>query len=439
MRLAWLTPMSAGSGVSRFSVSVVRALSELRDVEVEVWHPGADAEMACPWAPVRPLADAGATGLDGYDAVIYNLGNHPGSHAEIYEQYLRRRGVVILHDKVMQDFFFSYLVDGLQSPERYVHLMRYVYGDEAERLALDILTRGQADPVWLEASARYPLFEPCLFNATGVVTHSREAHALVGTRYPGLLPTIELELPYFCYDFTHTDPPPLSRADLSIPEDRVLLVAVGRFGPQKRLDAVMRGLASDPDVKARAMLVVAGGGDDGYLTYLRELAGELGIEDSVRFTIDPDDETMQSLVALSDIAVNLRHPSTESASGSLIEQLYFRKPVIVSKVGVYDEMPDRVVVKIGIDDEQAELTAALRRLVLDADERARVVSAVMGYAATHFSARTYAEKLVAFAGDPSVADGLLARVDQRAGGLRGAPVAEMRVQAAAIASELASE
>ena len=72
----------------------------------------------------------------------------------------------------------------------------------------------------------------------------------------------------------------------------------------------------------------------------------------MRFFLDPDDETMQSLVALSDVAVNLRHPSTESASGSLIEQLYFRKPVIVSKVGVYDELPDDVVVKIGIDDEQ---------------------------------------------------------------------------------------
>jgi len=436
VRIAWLTPLTFGSGVSRFSLSVVRALNSLEGIDVDVWHSPSENDVDCPWAPTFSLADLGAKGLDGYDTVIFNLGNHPGNHAAIYECYRRTRGIVVLHDRVMQDFFFSYASESRKNPMLYACLMGYVYGAEAAQLAIDIVLQGQTAALWEEASARFPLFEPCLFNASGVVTHSYEAYAKVNSRYPGLLPSVQLEHPYYLYALASDSKPPLSRVDLAIPDDKVLVVASGRISPQKRIDVVMSALATDPELKARALLVIAGGGDADCIEHLRSLSRELGLEDTTRFVVDPDDRTMQSLVSLADVAVNLRHPSTESASGSLIEQIYFRKPVIVSKIGVYDELPDDVVVKVSLEDEKAELGKALRRLVLDTTFRENTVVSVRTYAESHFSSKTYAERLVAFAADPRICTDILSRADARAAQLRGGRLESMRSAVAEAAAEL---
>jgi glycosyltransferase involved in cell wall biosynthesis len=437
MRLAWLTPLTFGSGVSRFSLSVVNALSSI-GVDVDVWHPPSENDLACPWAPTFSLEGVDAAVFDGYDNVIYNLGNHPGSHAAIYDLSRRRRGIVVLHDRVMQDFFFHYATQIRNDPAFYVCLMGHVYGPEAATLAADIVQQGQTVELWEAASTRYPLFEPCLFNAAGVVAHSRETRTLVDRRYPGLLPSVELEHPYYLYNVASEGEPPFSRADLDLPADRVLVVSSGRFGPQKRLDVVMKAISGDPELRTSALFVIAGGGNEDYLAYLRGLARELGAEGVVRFVVEPDDVTMQSLISLADVAVNLRHPSTESASGSLIEQLYFRKPVIVSKVGVYDELPDDVVVKVSLDDEEAQLGSALRSMVLDAASRARVTATATTYAASHFNGSEYARRIAAFAADPRTTGGLLGRVDAAAARLAGVPASDLRTRAADSAGALAA-
>ena len=437
MRLAWVTPLGFDSGVSRFSLSAVRALASLDGVEVEVWHDPTVHDLACPFAPTHALPGAPPDALDAYDAVVYNLGNHPGGHGAIYERYRRTRGIVVLHDKVMHDFFFSYACEMRKDPRIYVGLMGYVYGGDAAALAADIVLNGQIPELWSQA-ARYPLFEPCLFNALGVVTHSAETRALVDSRYHGLLPSLELQLPHFIYDLAYSGQGLLSREKLGLPADKVVLAAAGRLGAQKRVDVTMRVIAADPALRDGTLLVVGGGGDEDYPAYMRQLANELGVEDGVRFVIEPDDRTMHSILSAADIAINLRYPSTESGSASLVEQLYFHNPVVVTRIGVYDELPDDVVIKIDPENEFEELTGALSRLVLDPGFRARTVSAVEGYSASHFSADTYARRLLAFVGEPRVTHGLLGRVDAASANLAGTDVSSLSAAASASAEAILS-
>ena len=440
MKIAWLTPLTRGSGISRYSLSVVRALSALHDVEVDVWYQASEAagdDFECRWARARALGRDGQPDLASYGAVFYNLGNHIYNHAQIYECYLRQPGFVVLHDKVMQGFFFGYANELRGDPLLYVRLMRYVYGPEAQRFAVDGLLRGQSAAFWEEAGARYPLFEPCLFNALGVVTHSAETRALVDRRYPGLLPSLQLALPHFIYDMAYAGRPLLSRDELDLPADKVVLVAAGRLGTQKRLDVTMRVIAADPDLRAGTLLVIAGGGDEEYLAYLRGLARDLGLGESVRFVAEPDDRTMHSLISAADVAINLRYPSTESGSASLVEQLYFGCPTIVTRVGVYDEFPDELLVKVDMADEPASLRAGLRRFVLDPSERARLAAAAATYAAENFSPARYAEALVAFVEETAAARATLARVDAAAAHLCAEPGVEWEKHAGDVAAGLA--
>lgn len=439
MKIAWLTPLSRTSGISRYSLAVARSLGALNDVEVDIWYPDTGDDFACPWARARALGRDGQPSLAAYDAVFYNLGNYYLNHAEIYECYLQQPGFVVLHDKVMQGFFFGYANEVLNDPLVYVRLMRYVYGAEAQRFAVDGLLQGQSTAFWEKAGAEYPLFEPCLFNATGVVTHSAETVALVDGRYPGLLPILELPLPHFIYDMDYSGKPLLTRAELELPADKVVLVAAGRFGAQKRLDITMRAIAGDPELRAKTVLIIAGGGQEEYLAYLRALAKELGIGEGVRFVVEPDDRTMHSLVKAADVAINLRYPSTESGSASLVEQLNFGSPTIVTRVGAYDEFPDELLVKIEMADEAESLRAALHRLVHDPDERARLSKAASTYAADNFSPDRYAESIVGFVESTEAQRATLAGVDAAAAEMCASEEGDWEARAERIAECMAAD
>ncbi len=396
MKIAWLTPLCRTSGISRYSLAVVRSLSALHDVEVDVWYPDTGDDFDCPWARARAFDRDGHPDLASYDAVFYNLGNYVFNHAEIYEHYLRVPGFVVLHDKVMQGFFFGFANEMRHDPLYYVRLMRYVYGPEAQRFAVDGLLKGQSSAFWEKAGENYPLFEPCLFNATGVVSHSAETIALVDGRYPGLLPSLELALPHFIYDMAYAGKPLLTREELGLPADKTVLVAPGRFGSQKRLHVTLTVIAADPELRENTLLVIAGGGQEDYVAHLRGLAKDLGIEQGVRFVVEPDDRKMHSLISAADIAINLRYPSIESGSASLVEQLYFGRPTVVTRVGVYDEFPDDLLVKVDMADEAGSLRAALLSLMNDPEERARLSAAATAYAAANFSPDRYAEAIVEF-------------------------------------------
>ena len=68
-------------------------------------------------------------------------------------------------------------------------------------------------------------------------------------------------------------------------------------------------------------------------------------------------------MAGSDVLVNLRHPTMGETSGSVIRGLSLGKPLVVSDVGWFSELPSDVALAIPPDDDEvATLTAALELL-----------------------------------------------------------------------------
>jgi glycosyltransferase involved in cell wall biosynthesis len=230
----------------------------------------------------------------------------------------------------------------------------------------------------------------------------------------------------------------MGREELALPQDKVLLLVAGRLGPTKRVEVVLRALASEPALRREAFLVIAGGGDADHLAYLRALAGELGIGKAVRFVPDPDDATMHSLIVNADVCVTLRNPSTESASAALTEQLHLGKAVVVTRTGLYDRLPDDVVLKTDPDDEVASVSAALLALVHDPGLREAYGLAASRWAGEHVSPHAYAADLVAFLRALPERGAMLARVDAAAGALArelaGVTSAEMRARVSAAAA-----
>src|SRR5581483_2982309 len=73
-----------------------------------------------------------------------------------------------------------------------------------------------------------------------------------------------------------------------------------------------------------------------------------------------------SLMAACDAIVSLRSPTMGETSGSAVRALSLGKPLVVSDVGWFAELPDDAVLKVPVDDREAEtLDAALEALADD--------------------------------------------------------------------------
>lgn len=119
------------------------------------------------------------------------------------------------------------------------------------------------------------------------------------------------------------------------------------------------------------------------------------LEDSVRFTGFVSDEVLHAWLVHADLCVNLRRPNTESASGSLIQQMLHGKAVVVLPTGFYGEVPEDAVVRVE-PGGLGSLHELLLRLVRDRPWRERVGAAAKEYASAAFTPELCGRQLAEF-------------------------------------------
>ena len=126
---------------------------------------------------------------------------------------------------------------------------------------------------------------------------------------------------------------------------------------------------------------------------------------------------MWSLMAACDVLVNLRYPTMGETSGSVIRALSLGRPLVVSDVGWFSELPDDVVLKVPVDEyEVATLEAALglaadRRRGARRERAPRTSSASIAFERV---ADRYVAALETAAGGDAVDDAVLLRIAEAA-------------------------
>jgi glycosyltransferase involved in cell wall biosynthesis len=315
------------------------------------------------------------------------MGNYFPFHGEIYSYLEYFPGVVILHDLVLHGFFQNALVQGNQIPQ-YLSLIERWYGSEG-RARAGLAFEGKAPPLWdTDQMSRYPLFEPAIANAFGVVTHSDWALERIRQVYQG--PVEKIFLAYNC---------PRQKGKQSVPRDssRLLALSVGLVQPSKRIASVIHVLGQNPDIARTIEYVVVGSTKDSiYFNECRLLVEKYGLEDCVRFVGHATDAVLYSYLDEADICLNLRFPTTESGSAALAEGMLAGKPIIALNVGCCCDIPDDCIVRIDVANEQVELAHALRQLMADGNARGTVGRNARCFADRHFTANAYIAKLLPF-------------------------------------------
>jgi len=152
-----------------------------------------------------------------------------------------------------------------------------------------------------------------------------------------------------------------ARRALGLPEDAVVLMAVGSLKSIKGVDVLLRAAAPVMAREPRARLVLVGDGPDRVM--LEALANELGIAVRVSFLgIRADVDTV--LRAADALVLASR---TEALPTVVLEAMATELPVIATRVGGVPEIveSDRSGLLVPAEDADA-LTRALERVVSDA-------------------------------------------------------------------------
>jgi len=391
MKIAWFTPFNKKSGISRYSQVVTNEL--VKHCEVDLWvSDGTDL------LPTELKVFRYSTGKDistkrkDYDYVIYNMGAHLGFHKAIYETSRLNRGVVILHDFVMHHFFAGYYLDYMRDKSAYLDAVAKLYGQTGREIAEGSLS-GNCRQVWeTENVVDYPFFEKAVEGATGVIVHSAFLAAKVRACFLGPVETIYL--PFNPALIAHSG---ISKADLGLPEDKLLVVSSGYINPNKRIDKVIEVLAEDKDLADRVTYVIIGSSDFvQYYSHLEDMVTKMNLQNTVRFMGFQPDDILGAYMLNADIFINLRFPAMEGASWSLITELHHEKPVIVIDNGFYSEIPDGCLVKIDANNEKMGLHDALMTLTADNKMRAQIGEKGKQFALTNFTTEKYYQKFTSF-------------------------------------------
>jgi 1,2-diacylglycerol 3-alpha-glucosyltransferase len=162
--------------------------------------------------------------------------------------------------------------------------------------------------------------------------------------------------------------PGRARSEVGLPDGAVVLMYLGRLGPEKNITFLMRAFSGVASACPEAVLALVGGGPEA--DNLRDQAERAGLADRVKLLGAVDYTLVPEYLKLADVFVTAS--VSEGHPLSLIEAMASGLPAAgLESPGVGDTIVDGVNGVLSPPD-LAVFTAKLVRLVMDADLRKRL-------------------------------------------------------------------
>lgn len=290
---------------------------------------------------------------ESYDIPLYHMGNNR-FHDYIYRSLIKDPGITVFHDIYLHGFLLSTSIDQ-GNTGRYKEEFGYCYGEEGLNIA-DRAIRTGAYPEF-----DYPLVKRILDHSSGVICHSDFSIQIALKEKPDVNITKihhPLTIPREIKDLESQNIQELKES-LSIATKMPIIVSFGFISSYKRyhvlLKSFKRFLIDFPDA---ALLLV---GKD-LMGIDNQIAG-LGLTGSVIKTDFVPFTDIVQFLAIADFCVNLRHPTAGETSGSVLRIMAANKPVIISDVGWFSEIPDGCCLKVPVDSYEEDLLLAYMQVL----------------------------------------------------------------------------
>lgn len=340
------------TGIADYSQLLVEKLRTHCDLTLYVEEPAQcrGERFGLPLKPITALPGD----LARLDTVLYQLGNNPEFHREIYRHAWQYPGVAVLHDYSIHGFLVGafrgtsqeYLLQAAQQFEGYAPS-----------------GQGSCDADVLE----HPLCGAIVARSRAVVVHS----AWVADQLAGIGRVRVIPHGAACLD-AHSSGLDAMRRRLGIREGELVVAMLGFVNKYKRLPSVLKAVHAVREAGHAVRLIVAGQIFDPSLMVEDRIA-QLGLQEHVTLTGYLNESEFLDVIRLADVIVNLRCPSVGESSGTLARALGMGKPCLVSRYQQFAELPDEVCWKADVDElEVPQLAAYLECLIRRPEVRRRL-------------------------------------------------------------------
>ncbi len=390
MKVAYYSPMAPSrSGIADYSALLLPALRERVDVEVAL--------------PGRHAPDA--------DVALYHVGNDPDAHGWILDALRKRPGVVVLHEYVLHHLIAGTTI-GRGNGRAYLDAMERELGVAGRLLGLGVLDN-LLPLLWETQPERFPLVGVVLDRARGLIVHSR--YVAGRAREAGYGGPV--------WQIAHPAWPPVDVTPATDVAGDPLIGCFGFLNMNKRIPQLLEAFAAVRRRRSGARLLLVGAAGERFDVDRR--LERLGLVEGVDRLDYVPEERMWSLMAACDVLVNLRYPTMGETSGSVIRALSLGKPLLVSDVGWFSELPDGAVLKVPVDEHEVRVIEAAIGVAVD--HAASLGAAARAYVAREHAlpavADAYVAALEVAAGGDAVNDAVLWRIAEAAAevGIRDAP------------------
>jgi hypothetical protein len=260
---------------------------------------------------------------------------------------------------------------------------------------------GRVPPPWETRPEEFPLAAEVLGSATGLIVHSHYVDE--EAREAGYTGPV-WRIPHPAWPM-----PDVAPADVG---GRPLFGCFGHINSSKRIPQLLEAFALVRRRHPNAKLLLVGPASPRFDA--RRLTGD-GVE-----RIDyVQEERLWSLMAACDACISLRAPTMGETSGSVIRALSLGRPLVVSELGWFGELPDSVALKVPVDDDEVPALAAALELLASSEATQLAMSeAALAYVHREHDLDRVAERYVAAleesAGGTIVADAVVTEVAQAA-------------------------
>ena len=363
----------------------------------------------------------------GTDLCVYHIGNNPEAHGWILEALRRTPGVVVLHDFVLHHLIAG-LTIGRRDGHGYLDAMEREGGVVGRLLGHAVLDK-RIPPLWENRPEDFHLAGEVLDLATGLIVHSRyvydRARAAGYEGHAWIVPHPAFPVP------------DLRAAEIG---GKPLFGSFGNVNASKRIPQLLEAFAQLRRRHESSTLLLVGAISPGF--DLERRLQRLGLDGGglVREGY-VDERRLWELMIAADVHVSLRSPTMGETSGTAIRALSLGRPLIVSDVGWFSELPDDVALKVPVDEQEVPtLVAALDLLASRPDVRASMAHAASDLARREHDVERVAERYVAAfeqaAGGAVVADTVLAELSEAAAAVGIAPGSEEAAELARRVAEV---
>jgi 1,2-diacylglycerol 3-alpha-glucosyltransferase len=167
----------------------------------------------------------------------------------------------------------------------------------------------------------------------------------------------------------HTPVRPLERAQFGFNEEDVVLIYVGRLGPEKNLPFLLRSFGGVVQAYDNARMLIIGDGPE--RDNLEDRVKHMNVDDKVRFLGSVAYEEVPHYLAMSDAFVTAS--VTEVHPLSVIEAMAAGLPILgIDSPGIGDTVQDGETGLLAAEEELAGFTAKMVRLVVDCESRQKM-------------------------------------------------------------------